>query len=391
VQGKNTIELMYFISPINTEQFFDYRAFTRVNGDDAGHAIDRAVAYYQPVEGGEGQDPSQVIKGITYPGVKVQGLPFNQDEELSSVSALIDSHISSRYRDIALGTRPEDITITGGAYVDLYSSHAPEELVPGIIFDSLNMQVFTKPIDPWNSGDEERFVGDGFTTDFVYTNNLLNDSNTVILVGEVPAKKGIDYVFSGDKIVFEEAPQAGKEIRVVGFEVTGKPLAYRIFHNMAEDRNYYRIAEAYSTILAQPLAITDTQIRVVNASVLSQPTSRQPGVLFIDGEMITFLELDTVNNLVKRIRRGVNGTGAPAQHPAGRRVVDTSEIQRLPGQADTARWLNSSAEFGFREIGDFDYTGYDEEEFDILIQIADASLVPTEQARFLAKSPGFNR
>ena len=391
VQGKNTIELMYFISPINTEQFFDYRAFTRVNGDDAGHAIDRAVAYYQPVEGGEGQDPSQVIKGITYPGVKVQGLPFNQDEELSSVSALIDSHISSRYRDIALGTRPEDITITGGAYVDLYSSHAPEELVPGIIFDSLNMQVFTKPINPWNSGDEERFVGDGFTTDFVYTNNLLNDSNTVILVGEVPAKKGIDYVFSGDKIVFEEAPQAGKEIRVVGFEVTGKPLAYRIFHNMAEDRNYYRIAEAYSTILAQPLAITDTQIRVVNASVLSQPTSRQPGVLFIDGEMITFLELDTVNNLVKRIRRGVNGTGAPAQHPAGRRVVDTSEIQRLPGQADTARWLNSSAEFGFREIGDFDYTGYDEEEFDILIQIADASLVPTEQARFLAKSPGFNR
>ena len=391
VQGKNTIELLYFVSPIVTERFFDYRLFTRVNGDEAGHAIDRAVAYYQPVEGGEGQDPSQVIKGITYPGVRVQGLPFSQDEELRSVSALIDSHISSRYQDIALGTRPEDITITGGAYVDLYSSHAPEELVPGMIFDSLNMQVFTKPITPWSSGDDERFVANGSTTDFVYTNNLLNDLNTVILVGGQPAANGIDYVFFGNTIVFEEAPQAGKEIRVVGFDVTGKPLAYRIFHDMAEDHNYYRIAEAYSTTLAQPLTITDTQIRVVNASVLSPPTNRRPGVLFMGGEMITFLELDTVNNLIKRIRRGANGTGAPALHPVGQRVVDAGEVQRLPGQADTSRWLNSSTEFGFREIGDFDYTGYDEEAFDILIQISDTELVPTEQARFLAKSPGFNR
>jgi hypothetical protein len=42
-----------------------------------------------------------------------------------------------------LGQRPEDITIDGGKFIDTYSSHAPEELVPGQVIDSLQMNVFT--------------------------------------------------------------------------------------------------------------------------------------------------------------------------------------------------------------------------------------------------------
>jgi hypothetical protein len=58
-------------------------------------------------------------------------------------SGVLDSNIFSTYRDSSLGIRPEDINIVGGAYVDTYSSHAPEELVPGRIFDTLEMRVFT--------------------------------------------------------------------------------------------------------------------------------------------------------------------------------------------------------------------------------------------------------
>jgi hypothetical protein len=43
-----------------------------------------------------------------------------------------------------LGTRAEDINVDGGAYVDEYSSHAPEELVPGRVYDTLDMRIFTK-------------------------------------------------------------------------------------------------------------------------------------------------------------------------------------------------------------------------------------------------------
>jgi len=62
-----------------------------------------------------------------------------EDTDLANYDAVI----SSTYLDTALGTRPEDIDVDGGAYVDVYSSYAPEELLPGRMYDTLEMQVFT--------------------------------------------------------------------------------------------------------------------------------------------------------------------------------------------------------------------------------------------------------
>lgn len=56
----------------------------------------------------------------------------------------LDTVIKSSYTDSSLGTRAEDINVDGGEYVDRYSSHAPEELVPGITFDTLDLKVYTK-------------------------------------------------------------------------------------------------------------------------------------------------------------------------------------------------------------------------------------------------------
>ena len=62
-------------------------------------------------------------------------------DSLKNVGIDTDSIIQSRYTD-SLGVSPSDINIDGGAYVDEYSSHAPQELVPGQMLDSLNLQVF---------------------------------------------------------------------------------------------------------------------------------------------------------------------------------------------------------------------------------------------------------
>jgi hypothetical protein len=53
-----------------------------------------------------------------------------------------DSIIRSAYSN-DLGVNPSDINIDGGAYVDIYSSHAPEELLPGRMYDSLSISVFS--------------------------------------------------------------------------------------------------------------------------------------------------------------------------------------------------------------------------------------------------------
>jgi hypothetical protein len=132
---------------------------------DFTNANDRIMANYVPGNNLPAKNLAQLIYGIDYPGVQVTGLTFDQQPGFG-VSAFdfnifdnvqydtdglpmtgdwaVDSLIQSNYTDLALGSRPEDIDIVGGAYVDAYSSHAPEEMIPGIVFDTLNLQVYTK-------------------------------------------------------------------------------------------------------------------------------------------------------------------------------------------------------------------------------------------------------
>jgi hypothetical protein len=63
--------------------------------------------------------------------------------------AILDAIYESSYLDIYLGTRPTDVNVDGGAYIDTYSSHAPEELVPGSEFDTLDLRVYTRPGSDW--------------------------------------------------------------------------------------------------------------------------------------------------------------------------------------------------------------------------------------------------
>ena len=86
------------------------------------------------------KDIPDLVPGTSYNGVKVTGQPYTEtrDDILG-----LDTTISSTYDDEGLGIRPEDIVVEGGKYIDTYSSHAPQELVPGQVIDSLQMNVFT--------------------------------------------------------------------------------------------------------------------------------------------------------------------------------------------------------------------------------------------------------
>jgi hypothetical protein len=114
-----------------------------------------------------------------------------------------------------------------------------------------------------------------------------------------------------------------------------------MFKNLVDQYSYYRMARTNSTTLSQPLLITDTEIAVVSAAVLDDPSDSTvtPGVVFVNGERITYYERDTVNNRLRRIRRGTAGTGAPEQHPAGTAVVGAGYTQLIE-DAHTAVWYD---------------------------------------------------
>ena len=66
---------------------------------------------------------------------------------------ILDAAYSSSFSDVYLGTRYSDINVDGGEFIGLYEGHAPEELVNGAEFDTLDMRVYTRPGSDWSLYD----------------------------------------------------------------------------------------------------------------------------------------------------------------------------------------------------------------------------------------------
>lgn len=161
---------------------FDPEQWTIVPAADLS-GVDRTIGYYVPVPTEPGLDLALLMSGIDYPGVQVDAPDFNQNtgfdvgnydiNSFDNISfgpegqptydpAILDAIYESNFTDPYLGvlpapsyggdpdtTGPNPIVVSGGEFVDTYSSHAPEELVPGAMFDTLDMRVFTTPGADW--------------------------------------------------------------------------------------------------------------------------------------------------------------------------------------------------------------------------------------------------
>jgi hypothetical protein len=165
-----------------SSQEFDPDQWTIVPAADLS-GVDRTMGYYAPTADQPGLDLAQLISGVDYPGVQVSAPRFDQNtgfdvgnydiNPFDNISfgpeglptydpAILDAIYESEFTDPFLGvlpapayagdppnTGPNPIIVDGGAFVDTYSSHAPEELVPGAVFDTLDLRVYTTPGADW--------------------------------------------------------------------------------------------------------------------------------------------------------------------------------------------------------------------------------------------------
>ncbi|CAB4130352.1 hypothetical protein UFOVP116_402 [uncultured Caudovirales phage] len=225
-------------TPYTSSAEFDANYLTLVDAASIDNANDRTMGFYQPQAGMLPRELGKIFTGIEYPGMKIQGAAFTDVSEMAVgadgleqlADDALDEIVTSAYRDIALGTRPEDINIHGGAYVDEFSSHAPEELIPGIVFDTLDIQVFTRPspnsaTNP--AGADIRVVsasGTGEKTQFnVEINNFHAESCIIYTLHRGYMKQAVDYTYDiNDSIVeFTQAPAADDIIYVYLMRTTG--------------------------------------------------------------------------------------------------------------------------------------------------------------------------
>jgi hypothetical protein len=157
--------------------FFDPAQWILVNADTLSGA-DRTMGFYTPTANQPGLSLPLLIDGIDYPGVQVTGVAFNQDagfdvgnydiNPFDNIAygpegrptydpGILDAIYESYYGTAFTGPVPPyppgatDVNVEGGAYVDTYSSHAPEELVPGAEFDTLDLRVYTRPGADWDN------------------------------------------------------------------------------------------------------------------------------------------------------------------------------------------------------------------------------------------------
>ena len=171
---------------------FDPEKYTKVDQATLDGA-DRTIGLYTPEPNEPGRELAQVMTGIDYPGVQVEGPDFNQNtgydvgnfdinpydnidfgpEGLPTYDpAILDVIYESEFTDTYLGTRATDINVVGGAFIDTYSSHAPEELIPGSEFDTLDLKVFTRPGSDWSN--------DGHGFDIATINVVFNGAGTTL-------------------------------------------------------------------------------------------------------------------------------------------------------------------------------------------------------------------
>jgi hypothetical protein len=298
--------------------------------------VNRTMGYYVPGPNEPGLDLPLLIDGVDYPGVQVSAPTFSQNTgfdvgnfdinpfdniaygpegEPTYDPAILDATYGSSF----LGIPATDINVVGGEFVGPYESHAPEELVPGAVFDTMDFRVYSREVT--------YYTGNG-STPGPYAVPTGATSIEVAVANMVVAPS--TYTFNGSSITFNTAPAAGIEIVILEKE-PNQGIELRIFQDMRGVQATYRMTAATTTVLTQTLYPDNDIAYVDDAGALANPdlANNVWGVLTVNGERIMYRERNLVTNTVSSLLRGTAGTAVDS-HATGSTVYNLNRDNLAP-------------------------------------------------------------
>jgi hypothetical protein len=146
---------------------------------------------------------------------------------LPSDRSLVDSLVSGgafSYSS-ATGIKPEDIIIDGDGFITTDTSHGPEELVQGQVFDTLDIKVYHTPSSGGPNVYVNNYTSDGSTLTYKINQLPGTSDGILVLINNVPVKFSINYI---DKTVtFVDTPAAGSKIVIIIFDIAGYDILDR--------------------------------------------------------------------------------------------------------------------------------------------------------------------
>ena len=113
------------------------------------------------------QVDSKISYEVEKNNVKIEFIPFDEDRSFTPTDdKTLDSQISGGLFGSALGIDPNHVITDGDDFVSPETSYAPEEAVPGQLFDTLDIKVYTSRESGVPFVSEKNHRGDGNTTTF---------------------------------------------------------------------------------------------------------------------------------------------------------------------------------------------------------------------------------
>src|SRR6056300_21491 len=238
------------------------------------NTADRIAAYYYPTSGMIGDDLELLQKGTGYLGTKVDGPNFDQDPGFDSANFDVigfdnfeidsdglavlagldtifrgidfgqpgyegDEFVAPGYaalgyiQDLDLGIDPVSIQVDGAGFVDTYNSHAPEELIPGRVYDTLDMEVYTHASNDFEADGnamEVRYTSftdsTGLVTDFQYGDRAKSKDDFEYLIVYKNADRQYSFTtnFATKTITLPSALTATDILHVYAYGQTGEKM-----------------------------------------------------------------------------------------------------------------------------------------------------------------------
>lgn len=271
---------------------------TAISADAFNNANERIVAYNGNI------DLALTQSGIEYPGVTIDGNTF--------VGDVYDTSIQSFYGNV-LGVAPGEIIINGGSYVNSFTSHAPQELVPGYIRESLNLTVYSNNVSDSGANVSYREFQDMSGNLSFYR---ISAANTTTLTSSLALTDNSIFVADASKL---PAPNLVYNRPGVVY-INGEKITYW--------RNY-----ATETKTPWVSSLTLASVGIGNLITYSSNVYITTGNVYDANGTFENISsnVQLVNaNTLTQIRRGVDGTYTPSLHLANLRVVDSSYQQFVP-------------------------------------------------------------
>jgi hypothetical protein len=117
----------------------------------------------------------------------------------------------------ATGFAPDDIILDGDGLVTAMTSHAPEEVVPGQIMDTVAIKVYTRPGGGCPNIMFKNYVSNGETTNYVIGQYFPISQSVIVKVNNDILIFGTDYAidYQSNSVILNAAPEIGTEIAII--------------------------------------------------------------------------------------------------------------------------------------------------------------------------------